>query len=66
MKRERPKKIKGEVKQVHFDMDLNEFLEFEKVVYNNGSSVSDFFRKKAKEEIKKYIEGRVLCEISKQ
>jgi len=53
MKREKPIKSKGEMKQVHFDMDKEAFLKFEKVVYSMGFSVSEYLRNKAMEVIKK-------------
>lgn len=52
MKRVKPKKAKNEKKQVHFEMDLKDYIEFEKEVYSIGYSVSDFFRDKAKDFIK--------------
>ena len=53
MKREKPKKAKGEMKQVHFDMDIKMFLRFEKKVYAKGLTVSEYFRNKVAEEMKK-------------
>lgn len=55
MKREKPKKAKNEMKQVHFDMELDMYLEFEKIVYGMGYSVSEYLRMKVQEVIN---EGR--------
>lgn len=47
MKREKPKRARKEMKQVHFDMELEKYIEFEKAIYEKGESISDFFRRKA-------------------
>ena len=50
MKRnDKPKKVKKEMKQVHFDMDLETYLKVEKAVYEKGYSLAEYFRKKALE-----------------
>lgn len=49
MKREKPHKAKPEQKQVHFDMDMDQYVEFEKQVYAKGMTVAEFFRAKAME-----------------
>jgi hypothetical protein len=49
IRRERPKKVKAEQKQVHFEMDMTDYIEFEKKVYALGYTVSEYFRLKAKE-----------------
>lgn len=54
--RVKPKLKKKEMKQVHFDIDLDDYLKFEKIVYENGIKVSEFFREKVQKVIKK---GRV-------
>ncbi|WP_076178526.1 hypothetical protein [Clostridium botulinum] len=56
MPRVKPKLKKKEMKQVHFDIDLDDYLKFEEIVYENGIKVSEFFRKKVQKVIKK---GRV-------
>lgn len=48
MARVRPKLKKKEMKQVHFDIDLDDYLKFEKIVYENGVKVSEFLEKKFK------------------
>ncbi|HBJ2614738.1 TPA: hypothetical protein LA742_003238 [Clostridium botulinum] len=53
MARVRPKLKKKEMKQVHFDIDLDDYLKFEKIVYENGVKVSEFFREKVQKVIKK-------------
>lgn len=50
----KPRKVKKEMKQVHFDMDLIDYIKFEKKIYKSGLSVSEFFRDKAIE----FMEGR--------
>lgn len=52
MKREKPKRVKVEMKQIHFDMEIGIFLEFEKKVYAQGFTISEYFRNKALEELK--------------
>lgn len=51
MKREKPIRVKPETKQVHFDMPMGEYLEFEKIIYSKGYSVSEYLRTKVQEEI---------------
>ncbi|NFI06369.1 hypothetical protein [Clostridium botulinum] len=53
MARVKPKLKKKEMKQVHFDIDLDDYLKFEKIVYENGVKVSEFFRGKVEKVIKK-------------
>ncbi|MCF4016782.1 hypothetical protein L1S24_06405 [Clostridium sporogenes] len=53
MARIKPKLKKKEMKQVHFDIDLGDYLKFEKIVYENGIKVSEFFREKVQKVIKK-------------
>ncbi|MBA4510047.1 hypothetical protein FDG04_11145 [Clostridium sporogenes] len=53
MARAKPKLKKKEMKQVHFDIDLDDYLKFEKIVYKNGVKVSEFFREKVQKVIKK-------------
>jgi hypothetical protein len=50
-KRQRPVLNKGEMKQIHFDVDINLFLLIEKKVYSKGYKVAEYFRKIMKEEI---------------
>lgn len=52
MKRVKPKKLKKEQKQVHFEMNLEDYFKFEEEVYAMGYSISDFFREKAADLIK--------------
>ena len=54
MNRVKPKKIIPEQKQVHFKMDMELYLEFEKKIYAMGLDVSKFFREKAIEVINKW------------
>lgn len=51
--RVKPKLKKKEMKQVHFDIDLHDYLKFEKIVYENRVKVSEFFREKVQKVIKK-------------
>ncbi|MBN3345516.1 hypothetical protein CF050_01125 [Clostridium botulinum] len=53
MARVKPKLKKKEMKQVHFDIDLHDYLKFEKIVYENRVKVSEFFREKVQKVIKK-------------
>jgi len=53
LNRVKPKKIIPEQKQVHFKMDMELYLEFEKKIYSMGLDVSKFFREKAMEVINK-------------
>lgn len=48
----RPKKIKKVMKQVHFDIDLCKFIEFERIIYARGENISDYFRKVINKAIK--------------
>lgn len=52
MKHERPKKLKKTMKQVHFDIDLCKFIEFERIIYARGENISDYFRKVINKAIK--------------
>ncbi len=36
------------MKQVYFDIDRDDYLKFEKIVYENGIKVSEFLEKKLK------------------
>ena len=54
LKRVKPKKIKPEQKQIHIEMDMELYLEFEKRIYAMGSDVSKFFREKAMEVLNKW------------
>ncbi|OSB19395.1 hypothetical protein B2H94_09950 [Clostridium sporogenes] len=53
MARVRPKLKRKKMKQVHFDIDLDDYLKFEKIVYENGVKISEFFREKVQKVIKK-------------
>jgi hypothetical protein len=51
MREDKPKKAKKEMKQIHFDMDIETYLKVEKAIYDKGYSLSEYFRKKALEAL---------------